>query len=689
MRPTCTFCARKHLAQAAILVGEAAMGYPEHLWLAIGHMAEAAEELIASFPEMANEIRGHRKQLEQGGTAPFLELITAVGKLSGAKPTGPEFVTGMSHANRQAVDALGKVFDVPREQIVPWVEEHGHKPIDIADPTFVGITTKPRSLTEAERRSLSEMVQRAKEQGKLTTAVDVPHDPNAPKPPAPAPCLTCGDKTLLTKAAAALNGDTKPRIAILTTLADFSPSYSLVSVILEQAHAAVLAGYRVILLVHRGANMTECPPMPPEITVLPIVPTHGWRDDTIEPKAVQGFYDAMYEWFQVLAPKPPTGPLTIITHDLLFQASYVSFAKAIHEYAFMTQSMMRPHLEWFHMAHSSIGERPYCVAPGSPALVDVPNFEQAKARFYRCTLPPGHRLIALNYADVPYFRKYYHIDADGSGKHVPLPASMVCTLLNSKDVRPYLRMTERASRVTTRYQLHRSDVTMIYPLSLMRAIDKGVDKVLALIGALKRQLGLVGSIRLLLIVAHANDQVQAPKIIARIKEMAKANGLVMDEDVILSCEAEPDTAAYGFPADDVRSLWGVANLFIFPSISEAGSLVLMEAALAGVTLVLNQSLPALADYVQADEALWVSWGSIKQPGTPLAPGQLDVLAGRVLERMSKNTGMLLRRRMMAERSLEGYGQALHEILSPSVPETDEEEDAPANTEASNDRDEPA
>ena len=65
MRPTCLNCARKHLAQADILMMEAAMGYPIHAWYAMGHMAEASDEIVADYPEMANEIREMRKLYEE------------------------------------------------------------------------------------------------------------------------------------------------------------------------------------------------------------------------------------------------------------------------------------------------------------------------------------------------------------------------------------------------------------------------------------------------------------------------------------------------------------------------------------------------------------------------------------------------------------------------------------------------
>jgi hypothetical protein len=90
MRPSCYNCARKHLAQADILMMEAAQGYPLHVWYAMGHMAEAADELVATEPEMANVIREHRKMYEGAVTegitlnVPIMELIAKITMLADA-----------------------------------------------------------------------------------------------------------------------------------------------------------------------------------------------------------------------------------------------------------------------------------------------------------------------------------------------------------------------------------------------------------------------------------------------------------------------------------------------------------------------------------------------------------------------------------------------------------------------------
>jgi len=74
-RPTCEMCVRKHLGQAAVLFQEAIQGYPQHLWLAIGHLAEAEAESQSAYPGFAGLLRHERKKAEEGGYTPDCVLL--------------------------------------------------------------------------------------------------------------------------------------------------------------------------------------------------------------------------------------------------------------------------------------------------------------------------------------------------------------------------------------------------------------------------------------------------------------------------------------------------------------------------------------------------------------------------------------------------------------------------------------
>lgn len=64
LRKLCLNCTLKHLSQAFVLLTETVKGYPEHKWIALGHLAEAEDECIASYPETAARIREIRLSLQ-------------------------------------------------------------------------------------------------------------------------------------------------------------------------------------------------------------------------------------------------------------------------------------------------------------------------------------------------------------------------------------------------------------------------------------------------------------------------------------------------------------------------------------------------------------------------------------------------------------------------------------------------
>lgn len=81
-RDWCPRCAIKHLGQARALLLERKKGYPHHVWYAIGHMAEAEDEIIERMPDEAAAIRAERMKLEKDLEAhiDFERLMYAVAK---------------------------------------------------------------------------------------------------------------------------------------------------------------------------------------------------------------------------------------------------------------------------------------------------------------------------------------------------------------------------------------------------------------------------------------------------------------------------------------------------------------------------------------------------------------------------------------------------------------------------------
>lgn len=61
---SCLNCVLKHVSQAMIVhEEEVPMGYPQHIYRVMGHLAEASRESISLYPDLANTLRGHRLKL--------------------------------------------------------------------------------------------------------------------------------------------------------------------------------------------------------------------------------------------------------------------------------------------------------------------------------------------------------------------------------------------------------------------------------------------------------------------------------------------------------------------------------------------------------------------------------------------------------------------------------------------------
>ena len=76
----CAKLARLLLAEARVLGFESLKGYPHHYWDALGHMAQAEDEVLVVLPEVAGAIRDARKawELDVNALPDFRALMYAV-----------------------------------------------------------------------------------------------------------------------------------------------------------------------------------------------------------------------------------------------------------------------------------------------------------------------------------------------------------------------------------------------------------------------------------------------------------------------------------------------------------------------------------------------------------------------------------------------------------------------------------
>lgn len=413
---------------------------------------------------------------------------------------------------------------------------------------------------------------------------------------------------------------TLPIAILMTSFGNFDPSYSLCTVVLDQARALDLAGFSVQIWVNQRCDLRQFPPdLIDTVCVRCIMPMSALIEDVVNEAAAEYLVSFLETELAT------TRPAVVITHDFLFVSWYVTFAAAIHR--------MKPvdGVRWYHQGHS---------APNLPRVVT----EQNK---YRMNLPDGHFAICCNYNDRYRFAEYYGV---ARYRIVAIP--------NVRDFVSWSGMSDNGRRAFKDLKLEAADLVQIYPLSGTRMQAKGVDKVIAIFGHLKVDYGY--NVRLVFANAHSSSPVVV-ETIQNYAMLARRCGLE-DRDVMFTSQQYPETANSGIAGDLVYELLQGSNVFIFPTVSEAGPLVLLEAAMAGNILVLNRDVPALADIIPHDQALWFSFGGQGAEGN----ADLLLVAGAIDAAYRANAPMRARRTVLRDRGVSSMAETFRKVLRPGA-----------------------
>ena len=135
---------------------------------------------------------------------------------------------------------------------------------------------------------------------------------------------------------------------------------------------------------------------------------------------------------------------------------------------------------------------------------------------------------------------------------------------------------------------------------------KGLDKAIKLHSKLKE----IGYKTALIVAnAHANSE-KEKRLINQTQFFAADRGIGQNDLIFTSLES-PEYEM-GVSTKIVSDLFRLANVFVFPTISENCSLVLLEAMLASNLLVLNESVPSLREF-GGDNALYVNFNYRDNP----------------------------------------------------------------------------
>ncbi len=440
-----------------------------------------------------------------------------------------------------------------------------------------------------------------------------------PPPAAEKGCSACAKKKAAIVADQVKAQGYDKRIVLMTALSYFPPAYSVSTVVFDQARMlARNPKWLVQIWVMEGTNLDRLPPLPENIVVRPIIPNVAWKEDVINVGAAERLALA------VRSNLFPLGNATIITHDLLFISHYLTFAAAIHAIG-QTKAFA-----WLHVCHSAAAkERP-----------------DGEARKYRATLPAGHRLLCLNEADSLFLAEYYDVDI-----------RRVSVAANARDITTFGAVDSMAATIIDEHALADADVVQIFPVSGTRMGAKGVPTIIRILGEIVKK-GLTA--KLVLVNAHSNSAAVGATL-AAYKEHAIKEGLGA-ENLIITSERFPQTQAEGLSVQAVHDLFAVSNLFILPSLSEASSLVMMEAALSGCVIVSNSSLHTLRNI--SESALSFPFGSLRDPGDK---SDHAIVAQTIVDELQTSRANRSKRCVLKHRSYRAIAEQLVEAIDVTPP----------------------
>lgn len=352
----------------------------------------------------------------------------------------------------------------------------------------------------------------------------------------------------------------KPKVGILTTLTSFDPAYSLVSVIRDQLVAHTHHGYKPVLFVLETFPETE--PVPEGVEVRRVVPQlilepyqgfecpRNWRSDV---KRVIEMLDTNAKDIEIM-----------LTHDLMFIDSYLPYNLGIRDC----------HLEcrWYHWVHSAPSPQ--------PNLTD-----NLHANRYIMPKKGYHKLVYLNNEQAQDLAEMY-------GTYT----KDVRVVPNARDPRTFWNLHPMVEQLMNNSGIHLADFITVYPVSTTRMMDgKQLNAVIGIHEGLRKQ-GY--TTKLIVANAHANQE----------KERRLCESLDSPHTIFTSLLMD-GKYDQGVPGKVVSDLFRLANLFIFPSISENCSLVLLEAMLSNQLVVLNKDCPGFREF-GGSHSLFFKFGNL-------------------------------------------------------------------------------
>lgn len=363
------------------------------------------------------------------------------------------------------------------------------------------------------------------------------------------------------------------KIAILTSFRRMPDSYSLVNDVRDQVKTLKKYGHEVVVFTQE-----TCQGEGIECEVRDMFPHFKIEKGVVNQE--------VKEKIKEILERELTDFDVVITHDLVYLQQYVTYRAAIRE-------CNLPNVKWIHWSHSTMGK-----------------MESIKM--------PRSKYVFMNYTNAKEFSENIGVDYDD-----------VRVVFNDKDPRLFFEWGEVANTIADRYDLFNKDIIQTYPMCTTRMDAKGIDNVIRVFGFLKKLENNV-----LLIIPNSNARGKG-HIIQKKIDYAKERGLTENDIVFTSLLDEKFEG--GVPRKDVKDLMNVSNLFVFPSITEMCSNVLLEAAMTKQLIVLNKDFPALFDFGEENKTcLGFNFGSILKPGFKFRGEEAGISFAKIINQQLLN-----------------------------------------------------
>ncbi len=394
------------------------------------------------------------------------------------------------------------------------------------------------------------------------------------------------------------------KIAILTNFMEFNAGYSLTGIVQDQIQMLRKYGHEVHLYVNEKYHGAAPVDASLGVIVHQTVPfTHltdytSIKDVTVEHGAVaQEFCKRLQKDYE------ETVFDVVYTHDFVFTGWFLPYGMAC-----MKASELMPKVCWLHWIHS--------IPSTMRDWWDIRRYG------------PQARIVFPNRTDsIRVVEQYRTVP----GRVVAIP--------HIKDIRTWGDYGEDSNQIINAVpELLSADVVQIFPASTDRLSSKRVDKVILIFAALKK----MGFSVCLGIANQWATGRQRREDVTHYERIAMRNGLKVGQEFFFTSQID-DKFDTGIPKRCLRELFGLANLFIFPTREESFGLVVPEAALSSsLLMVLNKSLQMQIE-ISGMNALYIDFGSFHNKFEPADEGDyLKNVAALIVNNMRENSGVLTR-----------------------------------------------